>query len=129
VPPDKEGKKGPNLRLQARSKPFQKITLNDIPEQIMEEVLQRAYRLQQKPAVYVRIVLEHAELAENRNDYELPLSRKYRPGKVSTKTLHVPLQSRDFLERLLEWAPYGLRVKRDIAMAILKRHLDITDAW
>ena len=132
MPPSKVSMKLPDLRLQERAKPLQKITLDRMPEKVLGDVKERAFRLQQKPANYVRIVLEHAERSENRSDYEKPLSsssRTYNSDKLSTETLHVPLQSREFLQRLIKWAPYGLKVKRDIAMAILKRHLDVVKDW
>jgi hypothetical protein len=78
VSPSRVSSHFPNLRLEERAKPLQKITLDRIPEKLLTDLKERAFRLQQKPANYVRIVLEHAERLENRSNYACFATRRSR---------------------------------------------------
>lgn len=98
--------------------------MEKFPGHLLTEIKKRASLCMQKPAVYCRAVLEHANQKANRNEYEQPLE-KLHPSKEVSEKIHIPLESREFLDGLTEWAPFGLTVKHDIALAILKKHMEI----
>lgn len=114
----------PSLRLEPQDKPPQKININQMPLTLFEELEERAGLLGgKKVPQYCRIVLEHA--IEHQSEYAGPYKKALLRPKVFSKPLHIPLKGRDFMQKLVDWDPYGQRMKTDIAISILRKHIEV----
>jgi len=111
------------LKLGPRERPLQRITINRMPQSLNKELAKRASRLSKSVPKYCRIVLEHA--LEYRKDYEGSLDRAWPDQPWVEKPVTVPVANRKFNERLKKWDPLGNGTLNDIAVALLKKHLEV----
>lgn len=115
----------PNLKLKDPKKPLQIITISRMPASLYDELKTRADKYSQKINRYCRIILEHAY--EHRNDYEGIIERTYNSKSYSEK-VHIQLLDDAFKKGLKDWDPYGVKTYPDIALSILKKHIE-TRKW
>lgn len=113
----------PNLRLAPQEKPNQKISVNRMPTSVYTLLAERAGKLNRKVSSYCRIVIEHA--LANRKDYEGPLTQGYTDNPCHNEAIHIPIQSKKIMDELFAWDPFGVGRRTEIAMSLLKKHLEV----
>lgn len=113
----------PNLRLSTRSKPHQKITVKKMPKEIHNLVKDRASDLGKKVPTYCRIVLEHS--IDYKEEYKGKFTNRIKDESTYGTEINIPLESKEFLNHLVEWDPFGDEKKSDIALNIIRKHLEI----
>jgi hypothetical protein len=112
----------PNLKLTPQEIPPQKINITHMPLRLYNELLIRANKLGKKVSIYCRIVLEHA--VDHREHYN-GVYESEMPIDSFSSAIHVPVKNKEFMQTLLEWDPYGHRKRTDIALSILRKHLEV----
>jgi hypothetical protein len=113
----------PNLKLSSQEKPPQKISINNMPLSIHQALEERANKVQRKVSTYCRVVLEHA--VTHQADYEGPLNGRYPASPAHNAPVHIPVKDKDFMKELYAWGPFGLSKRTEIALSILKKHLEV----
>jgi len=113
----------PILKLDQQEKPLQKISISHMPLGLYNDLVARADRLGKKIPTYCRIILEHA--IESPADYEGPYERDLQKDKGFSPAIHIPIKDKAFMRDLYEWDPYGHRKRTDIALSILRKHLEV----
>jgi hypothetical protein len=43
------------------------------------------------------------------------------------EAIHIPIRSKKIIEELFEWDPFGVGRRTEIAMSLLKKHLEVRD--
>jgi hypothetical protein len=115
----------PNLRLAPQEKPKQKISLYRMPTSVHTPLAERAGKLNRNVSSYCRIIIEHA--LANRKDYEGPLTTSYMDNPCHNEAIHIPIRSKKIIEELFAWDPFGVGRRTEIAMSLLKKHLEVRD--
>jgi hypothetical protein len=113
----------PNLKLSTRSKPHQKITIKKMPKEIYDLVKLRSDTLGKKIPTYCQIVLESA--MEHQTEYKGKFKNPIKDDDTFGSEINIPLISKDFLKNLVAWDPFGDEKKSDIALNILRKHLEV----
>jgi hypothetical protein len=124
-PEDKVPKNEPILNLKPQKSPKQKISVTRMPLDLYAELSRRAALLGQSVRRYCRIVLEEAE--RNRSEYRPPFRQNYVDSPCHGEAIHIPIESRQFMDKLRSWEPFGQTVKAKIAICLLRKHLEVRE--
>ncbi len=116
----------PNLKLKPRdSNPYARITIKRLPMGLLDQLRDRAQKMNKRLPIYCRIILEHA--ANHPSDYDKLITKGFAGEELISHEINIPVVNKQFLENLKDWDPFGDETANRIATTLLIKHFDEHD--